>query len=196
MAASSGGSWSAGQAGTSRVARATIGHADIGAAAGAVDDAGGADHLAPGRLDRLDAFARGKAGGDDVLDHGHAGARRDAEGAAEFQHPALALDIDRGHAELAGGLVARNDAADRRRDHHIDRAHPRLYQGSQRLAQPLAAIGVHEHQVLLQEDAAVQARGEDEMPLAQSAGGAEFLEHVFVGHGRADYTSRRPIVLA
>src|SRR5690606_19167485 len=52
----------------------------------------------------------------------------------------------------------------------------------QRLAQAGAAVGVHEDQVLLEEDGAVQAGGEDEVALAQGAGGAEFVQDVFRGH--------------
>jgi hypothetical protein len=50
------------------------------------------------------------------------------------------------------------------------------------LAEPLAAVGAHEHQVLLQEDRAVQAAGQHEVAFAQGAGGAEFVEDVVVGH--------------
>ena len=41
-----------------------------------------------------------------------------------------------------------------------------------------AAFGVHEDEVLLEEDGTVQARGQHEMALAQGAGAAEFVEYV------------------
>ena len=42
--------------------------------------------------------------------------------------------------------------------------------GGQGATQPFGAVGVHEHQVLLEKDRAVQARRQHEMPLAQGAG--------------------------
>ena len=51
------------------------------------------------------------------------------------------------------------------------------------LHKPLGARRVHEHGVLLEEHRRVQAGGEDEMPLQQRAGGAEFVEHLVLIHG-------------
>ncbi len=85
---------------------------------------------------------------------------------------------------MAGGLVARDDRPHRRRDYHVDLAHLGPDLGGQRLAEALAAIGVHEHQVLLQEGRTVQPRGQHEVPLAQGAGGLKFVEDVVFGHGR------------
>jgi hypothetical protein len=75
--------------------------------------------VAARRLDGGDAFARGEPGGDDVLDHHDLVARLDAEAAAQLERAALALDVERRHAEMAGGLVAGDDAADGRRDGHV-----------------------------------------------------------------------------
>ncbi len=88
-------------------------HADIDLAARTVDDAGRRDHVAAGRLDRLDALARRQAGGDDVLDHHDLLAGLQVEAAAELEAAALALDIDRGDVQPAGGLVAGDDPARR-----------------------------------------------------------------------------------
>ncbi|MNN56761.1 hypothetical protein D3C81_1717110 [compost metagenome] len=85
---------------------------------------------------------------------------------------------------MARRFIAGNDAADGGRDRHVhrtDRGHDLV---GQSLAQALAAARVHEDQVLLQEDRAVQARGQDEMAFAQGAGVAEFVEDVFSVHGR------------
>ena len=71
------------------------------------------------------------------------------------------------------GLIRDIDLADRGDD--------LLRQG---LAEPLATLGAHEHQVLLQEDRAVKARGQHEVAFAQGPCGAEFVEDVVVGHER------------
>ena len=57
----------------------------LGLAARAVDQAGRADDLARMFGDRRQAFARRQAGGDDVLDHQHARARRDDEAAPQLE---------------------------------------------------------------------------------------------------------------
>ena len=49
----------------------------------------------------------------------------------------------------------------------------------QRPAQLLGALRVLEDEHLLQEDRRAQAGGQDEMPLEQRAGGAEFGEGLF-----------------
>ena len=70
---------------------------------------------------------------------------------------AFAFDVHRRDAQMAGGLVAGDDPADGGRDgdvHRADRGGDLL---RQRLAQAGAAVGVHEHPVLLQEHRAVQA---------------------------------------
>ena len=121
--------------------------------------AGRADHVSARRLDRLYALARGQSGRDDVLDHGHARAGRNLEGAAEREDPALALDVERRDAQVARGLIAGDDAADRRRDANVHLADLGADLRGQGAAQALAPVGVHEHQVLLQEDGAVQAGG-------------------------------------
>ena len=72
--------------------------------------------------DRGERLARGEAGGDDVLDHQHPRAGRNREAAPQLEDAVLALDEDRLGAEPARGLVARNDAPDRGRNDHVDRA--------------------------------------------------------------------------
>ena len=109
----------------SSVASATRGHADLGLAAGAVDQAGGADDLAGMFGQRGEALARGEARGDDVLDHQHPRARRDREAAPQLEDAVLALDEDRLGAEPARGLVARHDAAERGRGDDVDLAERR-----------------------------------------------------------------------
>ena len=96
-------------------------HADIGLAAGAVDQAGAATTSAPSACDRRDGLADREPGGDDVLDDEDARAGGHLE-AAQAELALLALDPDGGNAEMAGGLVAGNDAADRRRDDQVDLA--------------------------------------------------------------------------
>ena len=71
---------------------------------------------APMRAERVDAFADREAGRDDVLDDDHLLARRDLEAAAELELAVDALGVDRGDAEVPGGLVAGDDAADGGRD--------------------------------------------------------------------------------
>jgi hypothetical protein len=83
---------------------------------------------------------------------------------------------------LARGLIARQDAAHGRRDHQVDLGRRRPDLLRQGLAQPLAAVGLGEHQVLLQEHRAVQPRRKHEMPLAQRPGGTEFVKDVVGGH--------------
>ena len=130
---------------------------------------------------RGQALARGQAGGDDVLDHQHALAGRDGEAAPELEDAVLALDEDRLGAEPARGLVARNDAADRRRGDDVDRPEGGARLARQRAAQALGARRVLKDEHLLQEDRRAQSRGQDEMPLEKRAGGAEFVERLFGG---------------
>jgi hypothetical protein len=92
--------------------------------------------------------------------------------------PPFALDVQRRHLQVPRGLIAGDDAADGRRDGDVDRADGGDDLLRQGLAQPLAAVGVHEDQVLLQEDRAVQAGGQHEMAFAQGAGGSELVEDV------------------
>ena len=85
--------------------------------------------IAPGcSRERLQAFARREARGDDVLDHQHACAGGDLEAAPEPEDAVLALDEDRLGAEPARRLVAGHDAADRGRGDDVDRPErlPRL----------------------------------------------------------------------
>jgi hypothetical protein len=130
---------------------------------------------------RSQALARGKAGGDDVLDHQHARARRDREAAPQLEHAVLALDEDRLGAEPARGLVARNDAADRRRGDDVDRPEGGARLPRQRAAQALGARRILKNRHLLQEERRAQSRREDEMPIEQRAGGAKFLQRLFGG---------------
>src|SRR5690606_3624994 len=81
-------------------------------------------------------------------------------------------------------------------DGHINRPNRRRDLVGQRLAQTLAAATVHEDQVLLQEDRAVQARGQDEMPFAQGARVAELVQDVFSGHLAHAGSIRAPFAMA
>src|SRR5690606_18142608 len=94
-----------------------------------------ADHVPARILDRLDALAGGQARRDDVLDHRNLRSRPDREGPAELEGPALALDVDRGDAQVTGGLVAGNNAADGRRDADVDFSHALPDLRRQRLAE-------------------------------------------------------------
>ena len=109
------------------------------------------------------------------------------ETTAELETPTLALDIDRGDVEVACGLIARDDATDGGGNRHIrlaDSGDDLLGQG---LAQALAALGSHEHQVLLQEDRAVQAGGQNEVTFAEGTSSSKFVENIIIGHGRRLY---------
>src|SRR5690606_17619780 len=137
------------------------GHAHIDLAARTVDDAGGGDDFAARLLDRSDAFARRQTRGDDVLDHDDLLPRPDGEAATQFEFAALALDVHGADVQVLGRLIAGDDAADGGRDRRVDRPDRGDDLFGQRLAQALAAGAVHEDQVLLQEDRAVQAGRED-----------------------------------
>ena len=119
--------------------------------------------------------------------------RRDREAAPQLERAVLALDEDRLGAEPARRLVARHDAADRRRSDDVDRAERRARLLRQRAAQPLGARRILEDEHLLQKHRRVQAGGKDEMPLEQRAGGAEFVERLVCGQcaGHAPFHSRR-----
>ena len=72
--------------------------------------------------------------------------------AAQLELAVLPLDIHRRQAQLAAHLIARDDAADRRRDDGGDLLlHLFAHLLRQRLAQLGGALGVLEHQRLLQE---------------------------------------------
>ena len=90
--------------------------ADVGRPGGAVDEAGGGDHVGADPPEAVDALADGKAGRDDVLDDDHLLAVADLEAAAHFELAFDALGVDGRKAEMTGSLVAGNDTADGRRD--------------------------------------------------------------------------------
>jgi hypothetical protein len=100
-----------------------------------------------------------------------------------WKTPFSPLDEDRLGVQVPRRLVARHDAAHRRRDHDVHLPEPRLDLRGQGLAQALRARRILEDEHLLQEDGGVQARREDEMPFQQGAGGAELVEDVVLGHG-------------
>ena len=115
---------------------------------------------APSALQGVDAFADREAGGDDVLDDDHLLAGRDLEAAAELELAFDALGVDRRNAEVPGGLVAGDDAADGGRDDLGDVAKAI---GADLLGQrPAELLGlfadVLEDLRLLQEDRRAQAR--------------------------------------
>ena len=92
------------------------GHADIGLPRRAVYDTGGGHDVSSERLDAIDALADRKAGRDDILDDDHLFTRFDRKAAAKLEDAVDALGEDGWHAEMAGSLVAGNDAAQRGRD--------------------------------------------------------------------------------
>src|SRR6185437_10393998 len=143
----------------------------------------GADDAAGILAQRGQTFARRQAGGDDVLDHQHARALGDRKTAPELERPALALDENRFRAEPARRLVARHDAAERRRGDDVDLAEflPRL--GRQGATEFFRAGRVLEDEHLLQEDGGMPAGTQDEMAFEQRAGGAELVEGLFGGQG-------------
>ena len=153
-------------------------HADIGPSARAIYDTGRRDDRSTGCPDRGDTFARAKSRGDDVLDHHNLLARLDMETAPQSELAALAFDIHRRHAQPARGLIAGDDAADGWRNGHVHRPDRRGDLLRQCLAKPRAPRRVHEHQVLLQENGAVQPRGQHKMPFTKGTGSAEFVEYV------------------
>ena len=72
---------------------------------------------------------------------------------------------------MTGGLIAGNDAADRRRYDEIDGAEPGLLDlGGERPAEPLRAVGIHEDPRLLDEDRAAQTGRQDEMAFEDGPG--------------------------
>jgi hypothetical protein len=86
-------------------------HAHVRPAPRPVDDAGGRHDLAARLADRLDAFARRQAGGDDVLDHDNALARLDRKAAPQLELAALAFDVERADLQMPRGLIAWDDPA-------------------------------------------------------------------------------------
>ena len=103
----------------------------------------------------------------------------------------LALDEDRLGAELARRLVARHDAADRRRDDD-SRSAPKAARDllGQRPAQPLGAHRVLKTNIFCRKIGAAQARRQDEMALEQRAGGAEFGEDLVGRHGGRPFATK------
>ena len=101
--------------------------ADVGPAAGAVDEAGGADERA--RLPPAMAATHSRDDRPvviDVLDHDDPRRRREcAKPRRSSNTPPSRSTKIAWHAEMPRRLVARNDAADGRRDHDVDRAEPR-----------------------------------------------------------------------
>ena len=98
------------------------------------------------------------------------------EAAPQLEHAVLALDENRLRAEPARRLVARHDAAERRRGDDVDLAECLARHRGQRPAELFRARRVLEDEHLLQEHRRAQARGQNEMALEQRAGGAELFE--------------------
>ena len=89
------------------------------------------------------------------------------------------------------GLVGRDQAADRRTDHIVDR--PGDLGADllgQRPAQRLGLVGMHEDARLLQEDRAAQPGRQDEMPFQHRARVAEDVEHFVRLHASLPVVSR------
>src|SRR5690606_32363620 len=72
-------------------------HADVGFPGGAVDQAGGGNHIGADGLQGGDAFANGQAGGDNVFDDDDLVTRRDFKAAAQFELTIDAFGIKRRH---------------------------------------------------------------------------------------------------
>src|SRR3546814_17702393 len=87
-------------------------------------------------------------------------------------------------SDLPRGLIAGNDAADRRRDDEIDLPERLADRLGQRAAQPFGARGILKHAHLLEENGRVQPRRQDEMPLEQRIRATELVEHFVWGHRR------------
>src|SRR3546814_3862634 len=101
------------------------------------------------RADRGEAFARRQPRGDDILDHHDARAGGNLEAAAQAELPLLAFDEHRVAAERPRGLIAGNDAADRRRDDEIDLPERLADRLGQRAAQPRSEEHTSELQSLM-----------------------------------------------
>ncbi len=112
------------------------------------------------------ALAGGPAGGDHVLDHHHALARRDREAATQRHGTLLALGEAKRHAERRGHLVADDHAAQRRREHRL-RSRAAQTIGERRPHLPRALRQLQEQRAL-HVSRRVQSGGETEVPAAQS----------------------------
>ena len=129
-----------------------------------------------------DGLERALARRDDVLDDQHALAGLDPEAAAQRERAVDALGEDRAHAEAAPDLVADDQAAHRRREHHVDLVARRLHLRRECLAERLGVGGVLQDQRALQVAGAVQPGGQDEVALEQGATLAEQGEDGVRGH--------------
>ncbi|PAV69700.1 hypothetical protein WR25_05070 [Diploscapter pachys] len=115
-----------------------------------------------------------------------------AEAAAQLERAGGTFDEHRLDAQRTRHLMARDHAAHRGAD---DRADPCLQFGGnalhQRVGQAGATARVHQHARALQVARAAQARRQDEMPFEQRVRGAEFGQHVVVGHRHSSRTGNR-----
>src|SRR5262249_48616918 len=94
--------------------------------------------------------------------------------------------VDGGHTQVPGGLIARDDAADRRRNDLADvPVALRAQLVGECPAQAFGLVGIHEDPRLLQEDRRTQAGAQDEVALEQGAAVAKDGEHVIGRHALA-----------
>ncbi len=131
-------------------------------------------------------FTRRQAGGHDILDHQHLGARVDRETAAQFEGARRPLDENRRLAQRATHFMPDDDAAHCRATRTTSIASPEVARQlrRERDREPSGALGVHQHARALEVIFAVTPRREQEMPLEQGVGGAEFGQDFIIGHGR------------
>ena len=94
-------------------------HIEPRRAATAIDNRRGADDLRPRRLRNLHGLSRGAARRQHVLDDEDAIAPTEREPPAQHKYAILPFGENRAHAEPTADFLADDDAAKRRRKHHV-----------------------------------------------------------------------------
>ena len=157
MAASSGGSESAGQDGTSSLAKAIIG-APQSARPPDRSTTHAAQTTSPPAARIASTVSREES---PVVTMSSTIATRSPGSRwnplRNLQFSAFPLDVDRRNAQMTRGLITGNDPAHRRRYADVDLANLRPDRRRQSATQPLAPLGMHEDEVFLQENAGVKS---------------------------------------
>ena len=94
-------------------------HIEPRRAAAAIDNRRGADDLRPRRLRNLHGLSRRATRRQHVLDDEDAIAPTERKPPAQHERAVLSFGEHRAHAERTADLLADDDAAKRRREHHV-----------------------------------------------------------------------------
>jgi hypothetical protein len=157
-------------------------HANLCAAAAAINDGTGGENLCAGALEQFDYVVGAAAGGDDVFydDGGIAGLYGEAAAEGHLAGFGIAFGKKVRRAEGAGHFMADDETAEGRGD---DQGGSRGNNFAQLLGEQFAQFfgggRVAQHERTLQVFPAVKTAGETEMTLKICAGFAEKLENGF-----------------